>query len=63
MSKTPASSGAFVNDRVVLNTDIVIHLLKKEPAIVAKFLALKEHRTVFLISPIVVAVPANPKVP
>ena len=42
-------------ERVVLDTDIVIHLLKKQPEIVARFLALLEAKTAFLISPIVIA--------
>lgn len=42
-------------ERVVIDTDIVIHLLKKQPEIVARFLALLEAKTAFLISPIVVA--------
>ena len=39
-------------ERVVLDTDIVIHLLKKQPEIVARFLALLEAKTAFLISPL-----------
>lgn len=42
-------------ERVVLDTNIVIDLLKKVPAVVAQFLALLEGKTTFLISPIVVA--------
>ena len=42
-------------ERLVLDTDIVIHLLKKQPAIVERFLVLLEAKTEFLISPIVVA--------
>ena len=42
-------------ERLVLDTDIVIHLLKKQPDMVARFLALLEAKTAFLISPIVVA--------
>ena len=42
-------------ERLVLDTDIVIDLLKKQPKVVTRFLALLESHTVFLISPIVVA--------
>ena len=42
-------------ERLVLDTDIVIDLLKKEPSVVARFLALLESKAVFLISPVVVA--------
>ena len=42
-------------ERLLLDTDIVIHLLKKERAIVPRFLALLEAKTTFLVSPIVVA--------
>ena len=42
-------------ERVVLDTNIVIDLLKNVPAVVDKFLALKEAQTQFLICPIVVA--------
>lgn len=42
-------------DRLVLDTDIVIHLLKKQPLTVARFIGLLEAQTVFLLSPIVVA--------
>ena len=42
-------------ERVVLDTDIVIELLKKKPVLVARFLALVEAKTAFLLSPIVVA--------
>lgn len=42
-------------ERLVLDTNIVIDLLKKAPNIVARFLALLEAQTTFLISPIVVA--------
>ena len=41
--------------QVVLDTDIVIHLLKKQPKIVATFLKLLDAKTVFLVNPIVVA--------
>ncbi len=42
-------------ERVVLDTDIVIDLLKKKPTLVARFLELVEAKTAFLLSPIVVA--------
>ena len=42
-------------ERVVLDTDIVIDLLKRKPALVALFLALVEAKTALLLSPIVVA--------
>ncbi|MFZ2854138.1 MAG: type II toxin-antitoxin system VapC family toxin [Rhodocyclaceae bacterium] len=42
-------------ERLVLDTDIVIHLLKKQPAIVAAFIDLLEAQTTFLLSPVVVA--------
>jgi predicted nucleic acid-binding protein len=42
-------------ERLVLDTDIVIHLLRKQPVILAAFLGLLEAGTVFLLSPIVVA--------
>lgn len=42
-------------ERLVLDTNIVIDLLKKVPAVVDRFIALVEARTRFLICPIVVA--------
>ena len=42
-------------ERLVLDTDIVIHLLKKQPETVARFIELLEAQTVFLLTPIVVA--------
>lgn len=42
-------------ERLVLDTNIVIDLLKKAPAVVAGFLTLLEAQTQFLICPIVVA--------
>lgn len=42
-------------ERLVLDTNIVIDLLKKMPAVVERFLSLLEAQTTFLISPIVVA--------
>lgn len=40
---------------MVLDTDVVIELLKKKPDVVAQFLILVESGTTFLISPVVVA--------
>lgn len=57
-SATPAGCYArkpMMPERLLLDTDIVIHLLKKEPMTVARFIGLLESRTVFLLSPIVVA--------
>lgn len=42
-------------ERLLLDTDVVIELLKKQPAAVKRFLALVEAKTAFLLSPIVVA--------
>lgn len=42
-------------ERLVLDTNIVIDLLKKMPAVVERFLDLVEGKTQFLICPIVVA--------
>ena len=42
-------------ERLVLDTNIVIDLLKKSPAVVKPFLILSQAHTRFLISPIVVA--------
>lgn len=42
-------------ERLVLDTDIVIDLLKKKPEVVSRFLELIASQTVFLINPIVVA--------
>ena len=42
-------------ERLLLDTDIVIDLLKKQPDVVARVLALVEAKTSFLLSPIVVA--------
>jgi len=44
-----------MTDRLLLDTDIVIHLLKKEPNAVGRFLALRKQAVEFLLSPIVVA--------
>ena len=40
---------------IVLDTDIVIHLLKKQATILDRFVALYEDKVAMLISPIVVA--------
>ena len=45
----------MTTDRLVLDSDIVIDLLKKKPALVARFLELVEAKTTFLLSPIVEA--------
>jgi predicted nucleic acid-binding protein len=42
-------------ERLVVDTDIVIDVLKKQPVAVGRFLELVESQTSFLISPIVVA--------
>jgi predicted nucleic acid-binding protein len=42
-------------ERLVLDTNIVIDLLKKVPTVVDRFLALMEAQTQFLICPLVVA--------
>ena len=42
-------------ERLVLDTNVVIDLLKKVPAVVQRFLTLLESQTQFLISPVVVA--------
>jgi len=42
-------------ERLLVDTDIVIHLLRKNPAIVETFLRLLDNGTRFLLSPIVVA--------
>jgi predicted nucleic acid-binding protein len=42
-------------ERVVLDTNIVIDLLKKVPAVVDRFLTLLEAQTRFLVCPVVVA--------
>ncbi|NJS37197.1 MAG: type II toxin-antitoxin system VapC family toxin [Brachymonas sp.] len=42
-------------ERLVLDTNIVIELLKKSPAVVNAFLALTQSGTQFLLNPIVVA--------
>ena len=47
--------GRLMPESLVLDTDIVIHLLKKQPQTVARFIELLEAKTVFLLSPIVVA--------
>lgn len=42
-------------ERLLVDTDILIHLLKKHPATVARFLQLVDAGTRFLLSPVVVA--------
>ena len=42
-------------EHLVLDTNIVIDLLKKVPAVVDQFLALTQAQTTFIISPVVVA--------
>jgi predicted nucleic acid-binding protein len=42
-------------ERILLNTDIVMHLLKKRPEIVSHFIELREQEVEILLSPIVVA--------
>lgn len=42
-------------ERLVLDTNVVIDLLKKVPAVVDRFLSLVEVQTQFLVCPIVVA--------
>lgn len=44
-----------MTERLLLDTDVVINLLKKHPATVERFLDLSERGTVFLLSPIVIA--------
>ena len=45
----------MATEHIVLDTDIVIHLLKKQAAIMNIFVALYEDKVAMLISPIVVA--------
>lgn len=45
----------MTSERIVLDTNIVIDLLKKSPAVVDRFLALLAAQATFLVSPIVVA--------
>lgn len=45
----------MTTQRMVLDTDVVIDLLKKKPDAVAQFLTLVASKTMFLISPVVVA--------
>lgn len=45
----------MTSERLVLDTNIVIDLLKKVPHVVKQFLSLLEAQTMFLISPVVVA--------
>ncbi len=43
-----------MHENIVLDTDIVIHLLRQTTAIVDKFNQLYEEDTIFLLSPIVI---------
>lgn len=45
----------MTSNLIVLDTNIVIDLLKKVPAVVERFLALLQAKTTFVISPVVVA--------
>lgn len=42
-------------ERLLLDTDVIINLLKKHPETVERFIALSERGTIFLLSPIVIA--------
>ncbi len=42
-------------EQILLDTDIVIHLLKKQPEVVAHFIELQQQGVEMLLSPIVVA--------
>jgi predicted nucleic acid-binding protein len=42
-------------ERLLLDTDVIINLLKKHPETVERFIELSEHGTIFLLSPIVIA--------
>lgn len=42
-------------ERLLLDTDVIINLLKKHPDTVERFIELSEHGTIFLLSPIVIA--------
>ncbi len=42
-------------ERLLLDTDVVINLLKKNPETVERFIELSEGGTIFLLSPIVIA--------
>jgi len=45
----------MIHEKLVLDTDIVIHLLKKQPQIIAKFINYLEFRTILLLSPVVIS--------
>ena len=45
----------MTSQKMVLDTDVVIDLLKKKPDVVAQFLTLVAAKTIFLVSPVVVA--------
>ena len=55
VSTLTAGSKLLPHNRVVLDTDIVIHLLKNQPECVAQFLTLKAQQARLLICPVVVA--------
>jgi predicted nucleic acid-binding protein len=42
-------------ERLLLDTDVIINLLKKHTDTVERFIELSEHGTMFLLSPIVIA--------
>jgi predicted nucleic acid-binding protein len=42
-------------ERLLLDTDVIINLLKKDTDTVERFIELSEHGTIFLLSPIVIA--------
>jgi predicted nucleic acid-binding protein len=42
-------------ERLLLDTDVIINLLKKHPETVERFIELSERGTIFLLSPIVIA--------
>jgi predicted nucleic acid-binding protein len=42
-------------ERLLLDTDVIINLLKKHPDTVERFIELSERGTIFLLSPIVIA--------
>ena len=44
-----------MDERLLLDTDIVIHLMREHPETVERFVTLAEAGTMFLLSPIVIA--------
>jgi predicted nucleic acid-binding protein len=44
-----------MSERLLLDTDVVIHLQRRHPNTVERFVALEEGGTTFLLSPIVIA--------